>query len=50
VEWIRINAVAPDVHDSLQARFMSRWLANAGSATRTVQPMRPQRHESRARS
>ena len=50
VEWIRINAVAPELHDSLQSRFMSRWLENAAGAARTAPPLRQQRHESRPRS
>jgi hypothetical protein len=50
VEWIRINAVAPDLHDSLQSRFMSRWLENAAGAARSAVPPRQQRHESRPRS
>jgi Domain of Unknown Function (DUF349) len=50
VEWIRVNAVAPDLHDSLQSRFMSLWLENAAGAARTALPPRQQRHESRARS
>jgi hypothetical protein len=50
VEWIRVNAVAPDLHDSLQSRFMSRWLENAAGAARTALPPRQPRHESRPRS
>jgi hypothetical protein len=50
VEWIRINAVAPELHDSLQSRFMSRWLENAAGSARTGPPPRQQRHESRQRS
>ena len=45
VEWIRISAVAPGIHDALQQRFMRSWLANAANAKRAAeraaeQPMR----------
>ena len=61
VEWIRISAVAPAVHDALQQRFMRSWLDNAANAKRVAeraaeqpmrreQPARRERPQWRARS
>jgi hypothetical protein len=61
VEWIRISAITPAVHDALQQRFMRSWLTNAATAKRAAeraaeqpmrreQPARRERPQWRARS
>ena len=50
LEWIRVSAIEPALHASLQSRFMTCWLQNAPGSKRTAEPGRQDRYESRARS
>jgi Domain of Unknown Function (DUF349) len=50
LEWIRVSAIAPALHASLQSRFMHSWLQNAAGSKRPAEPGRRDRYESRARS
>ena len=50
LEWIRVGAIAPPLHERLQTRFMSCWLEHAVGGKRAVESTRRDRRESRARS
>jgi uncharacterized protein DUF349 len=50
LEWIRVSAIAPALHASLQSRFMQRWLQNSSVSRRPAEPNRQDRYQSRARS
>jgi hypothetical protein len=50
LEWIRVSAIAPPMHESLQSRFSRCWLENASRPQPAAEPVRRDRHQSRARS